>query len=31
MPSYAQLAGEQVWIDQYVPDNLNALLIEPLR
>lgn len=31
MPSYLQLAGEQVWLDQYVPDNLTRLLIEPLR
>jgi hypothetical protein len=31
MPSYLQLAQEQVWQDQYVPDNLTRLLIEPLR
>jgi|SRR6185436_2387079 len=31
MPSYLQLAQEQVWQDQYVPDNLTTLLIEPLR
>jgi len=31
VPSYLQLAQEQVWQDQYVPDNLTTLLIDPLR
>jgi len=31
VPSYVQLESEDVWLEQFVPDNLTALLIEPLR
>jgi hypothetical protein len=31
MPSYADLRTEQVWLDQFVPPVMNAVLLVPLR